>query len=172
MSADFDFTTLFGETLRGKAGEVNTNAALRGKEVGIYFSAHWCPPCRSFTPVFSKWYQEKKKKGEHFEVVFVSSDRDDAEFKSYYNEMPWLALPFDRRDRKNNVASKFNVSGIPKLVILNPDGTIKTEDGRSVVTGGKEGGGGGFSLMQLVTIAIVAIYLYNTFFNKPSNSSI
>ena len=64
------------------------------------------------------------------------------------------------------------MSGIPKLVILNPDGTIKTEDGRSVVTGGKEGGRGGFSLMQLVTIAIVAIYLYNTFFNKPSNSSI
>jgi nucleoredoxin len=24
--------------------------------LAIYFSAHWCPPCRSFTPILSKFY--------------------------------------------------------------------------------------------------------------------
>jgi hypothetical protein len=33
-------------------------------------------------------------------VVFVSSDRDSDAFKSYYGEMPWLALPYEDRDAK------------------------------------------------------------------------
>ena len=29
-----------------------------GKEfICIYFSGHWCPPCRGFTPVLKKFYQ-------------------------------------------------------------------------------------------------------------------
>ena len=32
--------------------------ALAGKEfICIYFSAHWCPPCRGFTPVLKDFYQ-------------------------------------------------------------------------------------------------------------------
>lgn len=27
-----------------------------GKHLGLYFSAHWCPPCRAFTPQLAKWY--------------------------------------------------------------------------------------------------------------------
>merc|ERR1712072_738437 len=23
---------------------------IQGKAIGLYFSAHWCPPCRGFTP--------------------------------------------------------------------------------------------------------------------------
>jgi len=30
----------------------------------------------------------------------VSSDKKEDEFKGYYEEMPWLALPFSDRDRK------------------------------------------------------------------------
>ena len=32
---------LFGPTLTGKSGPVSTATALKGKVVGIYFSAHW-----------------------------------------------------------------------------------------------------------------------------------
>ena len=28
--------------------------------VGIYFSAHWCPPCRGFTPKLAESYLEMK----------------------------------------------------------------------------------------------------------------
>jgi len=44
-----------GQQLMKKRGpnyeKVTAEAALGGKVVGLYFSAHWCPPCRQFTPV-------------------------------------------------------------------------------------------------------------------------
>ena len=44
--------------------------------------AQWCPPCRGFTPVLAKNYTDNySAKG--MEIVFVSSDRDEASFKSY-----------------------------------------------------------------------------------------
>jgi len=30
--------------------------ALAGKKVLVYFSAHWCPPCRGFTPLLKEAY--------------------------------------------------------------------------------------------------------------------
>ena len=73
-----------------------------GNVVGIYFSAHWCPPCRAFTPQLADWYKKFKagSNGSKFEIVFVSSDRDESSFKEYFGEMPWLALPYGKRDKK------------------------------------------------------------------------
>ena len=39
------FVALFGDALTRGGASVPTAAALEGKTVGIYFSAHWCPPC-------------------------------------------------------------------------------------------------------------------------------
>lgn len=67
---------------------------------GLYFSAHWCPPCRAFTPMLGEFYNNLKAAGKSLEIVFVSSDRDEAQWKEYYHSMPWLALPFEDRKRK------------------------------------------------------------------------
>merc|ERR1719231_1950749 len=88
---------------------VKTSDALAGKVVGIYFSAHWCPPCRGFTPALAKTYETYKAKGLNFEIVFASSDRDEKAFGEYFGEMPWLALPFNDRERKEKLSSKFKV---------------------------------------------------------------
>merc|ERR1712130_667492 len=51
----------FGDVLlskndQGETVEGNTSTLLDDKYVGIYFSAHWCPPCRGFTPVLAESY--------------------------------------------------------------------------------------------------------------------
>lgn len=94
----------------------------KGKVVGLYFSAHWCPPCRGFTPTLGEFYVKMKvSHPDIFEVVFVSSDRDEGQWASYFAEMPWLALPFNDRGRKDTIASKFGISGIPTLVLLDAE---------------------------------------------------
>merc|ERR1712224_750716 len=64
---------LFGAQLQTKDGMKATSDVLSGRRaVLVYFSAHWCPPCRGFTPVLSKAYSAYDQ-GD-VEVVFVSSD--------------------------------------------------------------------------------------------------
>jgi len=125
--------SLLGEDLLGKGGPVKTADALAGKKaVALYFSAHWCPPCRHFTPQFSEWYT-KDLKAKGLEVVFVSSDKDEGAFTEYYGEMPWLALPYDQRDLKATLSKKFKVQGIPSVVVLDGSGSVLNKDGRSAI---------------------------------------
>ena len=56
--------------------------------------------------------------GKSFEIVFLSSDKSEDDFKEYYNEMPWVALPFTKKDLKTKLAEKYDCKGIPYLVLL------------------------------------------------------
>ena len=73
-----------------------------GKVLGLYFSAHWCPPCRAFTPQLAQWYEKVKESsnGENFDIVFISSDRETAQFEEYFDLMPWCAVPYEHRELK------------------------------------------------------------------------
>lgn len=105
---------------------------LKGKIVGIYFSAHWCPPCRGFTPVLADKYKQFKVDNKPFEIIFVSSDRDEHSAKEYFAEMPWKMLEFSDRDTKMTLGELFEVAGIPTLVLVYEDGTF-TDEGRDAI---------------------------------------
>eukprot|EP00002_Diphylleia_rotans_P006951 TRINITY_DN163_c0_g1_i1.p1 TRINITY_DN163_c0_g1~~TRINITY_DN163_c0_g1_i1.p1 ORF type:complete len:393 (+),score=88.99 TRINITY_DN163_c0_g1_i1:114-1292(+) len=133
------FEQLFGSQLTGQEGaSLDTASALGGKYVGIYFSAHWCPPCRGFTPKLASFYKENKEKL-NLEIVFVSSDRDEKSFAEYFGEMPWLSLPYADRGRKGKLSNQFKVQGIPTFVILSPEGELITKDGREEVSSDAKG---------------------------------
>jgi len=124
---------LLGPELLKKEETVQTATALEGKYVALYFSAHWCGPCRGFTPKLAEQYKTIVGAGKNWEVIFCSSDQDDNAFKSYYKEMPWLALPYSKRDLKEKLSSKYGVRGIPTLVLLNEAGELITTAGRGKV---------------------------------------
>ncbi len=87
--------------------------AVDGKRVGkyemakepemyaFYFSAHWCPPCRAFTPELVKFYNANEGKKTKFEIIFVSSDHDEKSMEGYMVEakMPWPAINFRNVER-------------------------------------------------------------------------
>lgn len=103
-SARFSIVELLGDKLKSKEdGEIATASICgEGKYVGLYFSAHWCPPCQAFTPTLANFYNSSTvQKGEKLlEIVFISSDKNEDQFDEYYNRMPWLALPYNLRDKK------------------------------------------------------------------------
>merc|ERR1712232_1272736 len=121
----------------GAGGEAKRFAELTGKATALYFSAHWCPPCRGFTPKLAEWHGGGLK--DKMEIIFVSSDRDQASFDDYAKDMPWLALPYDKRTEKEALSEAIGVEGIPTFAVINPDGTIITTDGRSRVTSDPKG---------------------------------
>ena len=128
------FVDLLGPELLVGEKKLPTSEVLSGKQaVGLYFSAHWCPPCRGFTPELAKAYT-KDLEAKGMAIVFVSSDRDEASFNSYFGEQPWAALPYSARDKKASLSKRYKVNGIPSLVILDgATGETITTDGRSAV---------------------------------------
>lgn len=119
------------------AGE-SSGADLMGKVFAFYFSAHWCPPCRGFTPQLAEWYRNGLK-DRGLEIVFVSSDKTEDDFKKYFAEMPWLALDYSDRKLKSQLSELFGVQGIPSVVIIDADGSIISKDGRSAIAGDPTG---------------------------------
>jgi len=109
--------------VRADGSEVSlASIAKSGANVGVYFSAHWCGPCRQFTPKLIEAYDKMLgDPAKPFEVIFVSGDRDEAGFKEYFGSMPWLAVPFDDEKRRDALNEYFGVQGIPHFVMLTPD---------------------------------------------------
>jgi len=111
----------------------SSGADLIGKVFAFYFSAHWCPPCRGFTPKLAEWYKNGlKDKG--LEIVFVSSDKTEEQFDEYWGDMPWLALDYKDRKLKSQLSELFGIQGIPAVVIIDADGSIISKDGRAAIS--------------------------------------
>ena len=124
---------LFPDGLLNAAGEEVSLDTLNGKEViGIYFSAHWCPPCRKFTPELVKY---RDSQTDDIEVVFVSSDKTEEKQFEYMKEtgMKGPTVKY-KSDAANALKKKYEISGIPTLVMVDSDGKLLTREGRKMVS--------------------------------------
>lgn len=132
---------LLGDRLLHKAGQaaIPTMEALAGASaVSLYFSASWCPPCRGFTPQLKASYAgHLEAKG--MRCVLVSSDKDESSFDEYFGTMPWLALPYAERARKEALSAYFGVQSIPTLAMVDTQGRILTTEARNAVVADPEG---------------------------------
>ena len=92
------------------------------KYTAIYYSAHWCPPCRAFTPKLVEWYKTFQPKHKDFQLIFASSDKDEAAMLEYMTEMkmPWPAVKFG--EKKESGLDKYASDGIPYLVLIDAEG--------------------------------------------------
>lgn len=73
-------------------------------------------------------------KDKNFEIIFISSDRDERAFNEYYKDMPWLTLRYSERKKKEELGKKFHITGIPMLLLLDGDsGDIICKDARDKI---------------------------------------
>jgi len=137
------FSEIIGDRFL-KGDETVGSEALSGKTLAIYFSAHWCPPCRGFTPTLAKHYKNYTEAGKPIEVIFSTADQSQEEFDSYRKEMQreggnWLSIPYEDEETREALDSLFKVEGIPKLVIVGEDGSVINENAVGVVRGDATG---------------------------------
>jgi len=125
VTGDLDFVI-------GKDGAKVPVSELAGKTVLLYFSAAWCGPCRAFLPTLVEVYNKIKEKNSDFEIVFVSSDRDQGSFDDFFSGMPWLSLPLGD-ERKAYLSKMFKIRGIPSLVAIGPTGKTVNTDAKAPI---------------------------------------
>ncbi|GLI67800.1 hypothetical protein VaNZ11_012088 [Volvox africanus] len=106
---------------------------LAGKVTLLYFSASWCPPCRRFTPELVKTMKALREAGKAVEAVFVSADREEHAMKEYHSHMTWPALSFSDKERNHELSQRYEVEGIPALVVLDEEFNIITTEGVGAV---------------------------------------
>jgi len=103
-------------------------SSIEGKMTCL-FSAHWCRPCRNFTPKLVQICTMLRNTNKNIEIIFISLDHDEASFLDHFKSMPWLALPFNTSLRRK-LCSHFGIEHIPALIPLSvtPSGGLGFED--------------------------------------------
>eukprot|EP01060_Flectonema_neradi_P025145 TRINITY_DN33984_c0_g1_i1.p1 TRINITY_DN33984_c0_g1~~TRINITY_DN33984_c0_g1_i1.p1 ORF type:complete len:434 (+),score=103.30 TRINITY_DN33984_c0_g1_i1:42-1304(+) len=134
--SDPTYADCMPENFIKKDGSKVASSTLDGKTVGFYCSASWCPPCRQFTPNLAKFYEQYKEKEPNFEIVFVSSDKDEAAFDDYFKSHhgDYLSFEYNSPERKM-MASLIDADGIPTFAVYK-NGKLVNKGGRGVVDGG------------------------------------
>ena len=92
---------------------------------GLYFSAHWCGPCRKFTPQLVAYYNQIAHDHPEFEIIFVSADKSADGMATYMREtgMPWPAIEYSKL-ASVPALQKYAGKGIPDLVIVDASGKV------------------------------------------------
>lgn len=113
---DGNLVVLSGESL--KKADITTRPK---KYYVFYYTASWCGPCQKFTPSLVSFY-EKHKNG-NFEIVLISSDRNEKAMEAYAvnKKMPWPQLKLSKVP-EFKTKFKHGVTGIPSVIVCDLEG--------------------------------------------------
>ncbi len=100
---------------------------LKGSVVLIDFWASWCAPCKQEMPFLTELYQSYKDQG--FEVIAINLDTQEKNMTKFLKQMnttPEFKITFDVvHDPKGEIASKYNLEGMPTTVLVDRKGKIR-----------------------------------------------
>ena len=107
-----------------------TNDTFQGNYLLVDFWASWCPPCRAELPGVHKAWQ--RFKGRNFEILSLSWDLKAEDIATWRanpaTPMPWHHAYLGRGKHPLNEA--YGVVGIPKPILIGPDGRILATDAK------------------------------------------
>jgi thiol:disulfide interchange protein len=96
----------------------------RGKYVLLDFWASWCSPCRGLTPKMKMLHEKYHVTGK-FDIIGISKDEDRGKWLKALEEenVSWDNIRMKECVVENPVQFE-SVTGIPRLVLVGPDGTV------------------------------------------------
>ena len=112
-------------------GTTYTLASFKGKYLLLDFWATWCPSCRAELPgLHQAWARFKDRP---FEILSLSFDTRP-QFVTAFRKRPATPMPWDHAfvagGFQSPLAHAYGVQGIPKPVLVNPEGLIVASGGQ------------------------------------------
>lgn len=104
---------------------------------GLFVTGSWCPPCKEFENILIEFYKEINFKEKRFEIIHMSSEKNEHEFKNSIADIPWPIIKFNNRVIQT-LAGLLNIQYIPMLIIVTNNGEIITYDGRKDIVDNKD----------------------------------
>ena len=105
-------------SLKDISGQTVSLSSFKGKVVLIDFWASWCMPCRKNNPKLVALYE--KFKGEGFEILGVSIDKDNADWKTAIekDKLTWTQV-VDNAGWNAQSTIDYGIEGIPASFLWN-----------------------------------------------------
>lgn len=104
--------------------KIISNKTFTGKYYLMDFWATWCGPCVGEMPQMHEMFNQFKNK--NFTILSLSFDGDKkaiADFRKNEWKMPWIHV-FLEGAARDKLSEDFEVLGIPKPLLVNPEGII------------------------------------------------
>lgn len=95
-------------------------ASMEGKYILVDIWATWCGPCRKGIPELNKWQEKFKDK---LVIIGISNEKKE-KMQEYAQNNIKYANGYDTQSRVKNSLS---VTGIPHVIIINPEGIVVWE---------------------------------------------
>lgn len=95
--------------------------------IGLYFTDLRCGPCRAFTPQLINIARSNPG----LQIVVVSRDRTQEDYKALRAKNPWPAVPYESAARRA-LFEKYAISGVPTLLLFSRKGELLEKRGRFV----------------------------------------
>jgi thiol-disulfide isomerase/thioredoxin len=114
----------FDELGKDIDGKDVTISEHHGKVVIVSFWASWCGPCRKELPVLAN--VAKKVGADHLKVISINYRDDQKAFRIVADALKTLPITI-LRDSNGKAARKFDVQGIPRMIIIDRDGKVAAD---------------------------------------------
>ncbi|WP_076752788.1 thioredoxin-like domain-containing protein [Elizabethkingia anophelis] len=104
------------------AGKAQKLSQFRGKYVIIDLWATWCQPCLEIRPTFEA-RERSYKYYQNIQFLSISVDQDKKRWENFLKTKPSKTLQWHLPD-SNKFATEYGIQGIPRFIILDPQGKI------------------------------------------------
>ena len=88
----------------------------------LIFLTTWCPTCRSEIPHYKEIYETYGRRGLEVVGIDIEETKNRVSQFAAKNQIPYRTL----LDEKGRVASAYDITGIPAMVLINRDGKVLT----------------------------------------------
>jgi thiol-disulfide isomerase/thioredoxin len=110
-----------GKDLQGNKIRISD---YHGKVVIVSFWASWCGPCRRELPVLAGVV--KQVGPDHLQVIAINYKDEYEPFKYVVKVLKDYPITF-MRDGNSRTARKFEVQGIPRMIVIGRDGKVAAD---------------------------------------------